>query len=63
MLRIRRHGRHEMPATPPPPEWASPLIRRQKCEERGEWVNHELDDWYRSLQRRLDRWLLEHRIG
>ena len=70
-IRIRhRHGRHEaaqpsreMPAMPPPPEWASPLLSWLERKARGEWCNPEHEDWYRALRRRLDRWERQQRMG
>ena len=62
-IRIRRHGRHEMPHTPPLPERFRRLLRWQEARERGEWVNPEVEDWYRALQREYHRWLIESRLG
>lgn len=65
----RQHGRHErresreMPAMPPPPDWAWPLLGWLERKARGEWCDPALDDWMRSLQRRLDRWQREQRNG
>ena len=62
-LKLRRHhGRHterslrEMPATWPPPEWATPLLSWLERKARGEWCNPAHEDWMRALQKRLDAW-------
>lgn len=65
----RQHGRHErtasreMPAMPPPPDWAWPLLGWLEAKARGEQVNPEHETWMRSLQRRLDRWQREQNDG
>jgi hypothetical protein len=63
-LTHHHHGRHarregtsrEMPATPPLPSWSWPLMDWLERKARGEETDPGLDDWMRSLQRKLDRW-------